>query len=544
MCCWSGRVKVLETGDGRYSRFSGDGAAIRETFQHEHKLDEVVERAVLVENKKLTHDRIVECGFAHLRPLQACFPRVYDPDLAQRIVRELGTTPDGVVVLKLLNRARGAGVVPTYVSELDGVLRTLLDPPEDIEDWLANQDEDWYINLPWGTVEEQVRHWWSSETPCFIAEELCRSKPTIQDDGRELDGTMRVGFSLHRGVDTDNASRREDASWVASWGERTFATTLFPVGVSALCVAWLGGYWKLPVAPTDSSNLRDRIVSVAKKGTAPVATAELNEVYAMLGGMVEQLFGTSDFSHVNLTRKYASFPELASFFGSRLAGSVRRRNLERSQQMLQLALSGMANCKGLPRDAVVSYIERNRGALEALTRNWPRAADYFRKSLVAMPTNATSRYLLGMYYLDANRPIDAAICMAQSLQLDPDFKAAYSNIGVAYLRLGQYERTVKVSGVGMMRHLNTPHFFYHAGLAHFALACKQERAIGGGCVAAELRSRALSSLESAIEHYSGPAPFTPADEKILHALRMTPGPLNWPQTEMPRDGWRLFAWRP
>ena len=69
------RVKVLETGDGRSSKFSGYGAAIKESFKADKKLEETLHRAVLVENKKLTRDFFVECGYGHLMPKQVCFRR-------------------------------------------------------------------------------------------------------------------------------------------------------------------------------------------------------------------------------------------------------------------------------------------------------------------------------------------------------------------------------------------------------------------------------------------------------------------------------------
>merc|ERR1719282_1360860 len=98
------RVKVLETGDGRSSRFSHAGAEIPVRFRNKYKLDDGAssgKHAVVSANKKLTHDLMTRYGYEHLVPLQACCPRVYDPDLAKRIIAELGVGLEELVVLKL-----------------------------------------------------------------------------------------------------------------------------------------------------------------------------------------------------------------------------------------------------------------------------------------------------------------------------------------------------------------------------------------------------------------------------------------------------------
>jgi len=195
------RVKVLETGDGRTSRFSGYGAAIKENFKEENKLEDTLRRAVLVENKKLTHDVVVDTGYPHLRPHQAFYPRDYTAKLAHQIRTNLKLEDDDVVVLKLPNRTRGAGVIPMKTSELDEALRVLLQPPKNFDTWIKDRDPMWARKITWGCFEEQLRHWWSNESPVFLVEEFCRSTPVLRDIGGAnlvFDGTMRVGFTLHR----------------------------------------------------------------------------------------------------------------------------------------------------------------------------------------------------------------------------------------------------------------------------------------------------------------------------------------------------------
>ena len=142
------RVKVLETGDGRSSKFSGYGAAIKENFKADKRLEETLHRAVLVENKKLTHEFFVESGYEHLMPRQMCFRRKYYDTLALDLIEGLqlkpANGPEKACVLKLCNRARGAGCIPIQAADLDLALERLLKLPEDAEEWLKEQDDAWF----------------------------------------------------------------------------------------------------------------------------------------------------------------------------------------------------------------------------------------------------------------------------------------------------------------------------------------------------------------------------------------------------------------
>ena len=141
------RVKVLETGDGRSSKFSGYGAAIKENFKADKRLEETLHRAVLVENKKLTHEFFVQSGYEHLMPRQMCFRRSYYDTLALDLIEGLGLRsagangPERACVLKLCNRARGAGCIPIKAADLDVALERLLTLPENAEEWLKEQDD-------------------------------------------------------------------------------------------------------------------------------------------------------------------------------------------------------------------------------------------------------------------------------------------------------------------------------------------------------------------------------------------------------------------
>merc|ERR1712176_875178 len=140
------------------------GARFKSMFSS-HASNNMGKIAIVSGNKRLTHDLFVMRGYHHLVPRQAFFPRVYDPSLASRIAEELELSNDDLVILKLLNRSRGAGVLPIPMSELDHTLREILNPPVDIENWLEQKlkiEASSWQQLAWGSYEEQTRHWWSN----------------------------------------------------------------------------------------------------------------------------------------------------------------------------------------------------------------------------------------------------------------------------------------------------------------------------------------------------------------------------------------------
>lgn len=552
-------VKVLETGDGKSSKFSGYGAAIKETFQQDHKLEETIRRAVITENKKLTHDVIVQTGYAHTRPRQLAFPKVYNPGLAASIQRSLSLADKDVCVLKLCNRARGAGVIPVVMDKLDQALQELLQPPANLRTWFKQQSPRWAREVSWGCFEEQLRHWWSNECPCFVVEELCKSMPTERDT-ELFDGTMRVGFSLH-------VEHRDKLppGWVESsqgpvrighdgtedleetrpmpWDDKRPFMDLFRADVRHMRVQWLGGYWKLPVESINSDDLRGKIVSVAKKGTAPVPAHQLHQVYAALGDMVSGLFGFYDISPQSLKKRYATFPELGAFMTARLACSMRAKDQRKSLHVLQLAQAQLASLDGKSKDLVNSYIHRNLGVAEAGAGQWALSDKHFYNSLEAMPTNATTRFLLGMYQLEMGNPQAAIGFFEEALLLDPDFKASYVNLGVAYLREARYEKAADTSAAGLIRHPGVPALQYNLGISTFCLAYLKEQG-SPGTLETSKRAEALEALEAARSNRPKDNTWTGIDTVVVSKLRSTNAPLQWPSNPLPKDGWRFFHWRP
>lgn len=606
------RVKVLETGDGRTSRFSGAGAAIKQAFRHDHKLEETLDRALLVENKKIIHDLFCECDYAHVLPRQVVCPRTYTKDLAPRIVSQLRLCPTSMCMLKLCNRSRGAGCIPTPVAELDDVLRGLLMPPCDVGAWLSNGDSNFFLNAQWGCYEEQCRHWWSNECPCFIAEQLCASAP-IRRKSRDFDGTMRLGFSLHRhqaeyesagsqgymltgrGVELIGRSFYEDAR-PEDWN----AVVLLP-GTNrpdALRIQWLGGYWKLPEEDIHSMDLRARVISKASQGTTTVRRAQLHEVYASLGDVVQQIFSLRDVGPSQLMQRYVQFPEFSAFVFARLSTSMRVGDQKKRQMALQLAESvNRKGSGGQPQAGVESYITRCFGIFEALSGSWQEATQRFERAIAAMPTNATARFLQGMCHLEAGEWLLAISAMEASLNLDPDFKAPYVNLGVARLGLLDWQGAIAVCEAGLRRHPQTPHCLYNIGIASYMLACKAEAdaashtgsnypVTAAAADAIAWRRRARSTLESARAGLGknrregvarGAAPperipskkydplagipsadvrvtddqrpsqkkaslWTEADDEALSALSADPI-VRLPPLRR-REGWKFYGWRP
>mmetsp|Transcript_148690 Transcript_148690/g.277103 ORF Transcript_148690/g.277103 Transcript_148690/m.277103 type:complete len:1223 (-) Transcript_148690:71-3739(-) len=560
------RVKVLETGDGRASKFSGYGAAIKDAVQSDMKMQDTIRRAVMVENKKLFHDIILENGYAHVRPDQEAFPKAYDAGLAERIKLRFNLYQDDICVLKLVNRARGAGVIPVAVSELDEKLKILLQPPEDLQAWLKQQPSNWAQTVEWGCFEEQVRHWWSNECPCFLVEQFCQSVST-EKMGMQFDGTMRVGFALMREdkdrlppgwIDFDGGpiyvgDQEGDSSddpkkkpVLHPWGDSRPWLGLFrPNRSMVLRISWLGGYWKLPVEPADSSDLRGRIVSVAKRGTAPVAQHHLHDVYSMLGDMVPVTFNTQDMSHNSLLKRYSSFPELGAFITTRLACSMRMRDKQKSLDVMRLAQTHISKLVGQSKQVADSYIHRNLAVFDAGHGNWTTALHGWQRSLELMPCNATTRYLIGLYHLEHKNHQACIRFIEESILLDPDFKAPYACLAVAHLQSGNYFKAVEVSESGLKRHPGVAPSSYNLGAASFAAAATLSRK-GPSAHAEEirkLRAKALENLVYARDNRSKEQAWTEEDDQMIEILSDDRKSLVY-NDSLPCDGWRIVNWRP
>eukprot|EP00434_Breviolum_minutum_P014384 symbB.v1.2.012683.t2/scaffold880.1/size155533/5 len=439
------RVRILELGDGRSSRFSHHGRYIKEKFDSRYcMVRSPIKRAVMTENKKFTHDmfprsiyslwgvdlsqrqdlKFVQEGFAQLRPPTAAYERRYTPLLASSILRDLEVRSGGAVVLKLCNRSRGAGVVVVTDGELDGVLQKLLLPPEKLEEWLEEQREAENLLKEKSLIEEQCYHW-----------KCCSSIPVAKDpDSAELfDGTLRVAFALHR---SKAASKYQEE-----------------LQVKPFEIDWLGGYWKLPKTPLptngDKENLQsihDRIVSSfnsVDKRTAPVPDDQLKEVYDALTPALPQIFSSGAISVqmiMNVYRKENLFCAFA---------------LAREPPRNQVA-------EYLPERSVLSYIDRNVGVCFALLQKWEDAAKHWRSSVHVFPANATSHYLQGKYFQEVGKYNEAVECHMRAIALDPDFKLPLG-LGNCQLLRGDLEAAMQACLACFRRHPDAPFAQFIAG---------------------------------------------------------------------------------
>jgi len=447
------RVKVLELGDGKSSRFSHHGRVIEEKFKREYCMDrEPINRSVMVDNKKFTHDIFARTGFEHLRPKQFCYPRRYEADLARRIANDVRAPPNGSVVLKLVNRSRGAGVVVCPVAELDATLRLLLRPPlhEELEAWLDSRlDIAMREDLTSEILTEQRRHYWSNECPLFVAEQLCHSQPVAMPeagDGALFDGTMRVAFALRRG-----GGRNSDS----------------------LDIEWLGGYWKLPPAEAaggDSGSLEEvhqRLVSsfnTEEKRTAVVSDDHLQEVYQALTPAIPKIFEHGALSFQTITDMYKNDPAFFAWAVARLANTYRAADMTKANQTLALAEKHVrSEGQGhdtLPQRSVRSYIERNLGVNYAMLGDWRKANPHFDASIGALPTNATSYYLRGVSLQEDGDFAQAAIFHRKAIVLDPDFRSPCMALGSCLTSLGSYGAAIEACRACLHRQPDAPHAQY------------------------------------------------------------------------------------
>jgi len=458
-----------------------------------------------VDNKKMTHDIFVECGLEHLRPVQKAFPRRWSADLPANITRELMANKKDAIVLKLVNRCRGAGVVVARVGrELDQVLRRLLVPSVDASDGGVPQTESFEEALNAGLganpcdLKEQALHWWSNECPVFIAEK-CMASQSVEKDGANYDATMRIGFVLLRSQDSADSKFR---------------------------VEFLGAYWKLPSEPMTSQDIRARCISKARSGTAVVDNNDLHDCYDELRPALASVFASDKAGASSIITRYNKNPSLFAFTLARQAAEhVKRQGRSKVREvsaegesspgcssfaddietlpMRCLTLAHKRLQARLPQEwervsqrdtneaervfvklrctslFSLSYVERQMGYMYANRDDWENAETHFRRSLLAHPLNATSEYLIGVCHLKRAENNEAMFRFVRSLRLDPEFKAAYVNIGVVALTLKDWSVAILVSEAGLKRHPQAFQCNFNMGLAlahqlHQALCLQEE----------------------------------------------------------------------
>mmetsp|Transcript_1966 Transcript_1966/g.5726 ORF Transcript_1966/g.5726 Transcript_1966/m.5726 type:complete len:669 (+) Transcript_1966:144-2150(+) len=504
------RLKVLELGDGRSSRFSHDGAPIKARYDKGYQMDSAPFKSqVMVDNKKFTHDTFVECGLGFLRPKQFSSPRRYDSDLAKRIIRDLDVSEDGAVVLKLVNRARGAGVIICPARELDKTLRTLLVPPLNakLDQWFEGHipsalNKDRFKDM----LSEHKLHYWTNECPLFVVEELRHSVPvTMPETGSDelYDGTLRVAFGLKR-IERNQQEHID--------------------------IDWLGGYWKLPPvslseAASDSlEGMNARFVSsfnTEEKRTAPVDPELLGEVYATLTPALPQIFKNGNVGFRELTNKYSDSLPFRAFAMTRLAASLRNTGewnripgvLEQARRLIKVPASFDPSV--LPECSVLSYIERTLGVNCALHDNWAKASTHFNEALRKCPTNASAHYLRGVCLQDQDKFGEAATCCLKAIALDPDFRSPCMALGECWSRMGKYQGAVDACTICLHRQPDAPIAQHIMGQAIYHMLRNGWQ--GPDMNEADLREKALKCMEIAKSGLS--SHWSNSEEEVMKYLR-------------------------
>jgi len=516
------RVRVLELGDGRASKFSHHGSPITDAFESKFCMHpNPIKRSVLVDNKKLTHDMFVHVEAEHLRPPTFTYSRCYTQDLAERLISDLKLADGGAAVLKLCNRTRGAGVVVVTARTANKVLRRLLTPPAgaDLLEWLRQEGPRAVAhNMVFSDMlQEHCLHWWSNECPVFVAERCCHSMPVPLEAGSEetFDGTMRVAFALHRDGPPEEGDR-----------DGPFE------------ISWLGGYWKLPQAASNAGGdldapeaLHDRIVSSfnsAEKRTAPVPAEHLKAVFDALTPVLPRVFDMAliDGERVSLT--YRDYPHFRAFAMSRVAATIRTYDVDKSRELFkqakQVALDAIA--KGgqgakddLHNQSVLSYVERNLGVCSAMEGNWTEAHQYWEQAIHLCPTNATAIYLDGCYWQVTRNYQRGIECILESIALDPDFRLAYLGLSECHLLNGDFQSAVEACEACLRRFPEAAGAQLNIGQALYKMLQTGHVNLGqeldGG--AAQLAARAATALELAKS--KAPDQWTQAAEGMLEFCR-------------------------
>lgn len=519
------RVRVLELGDGKQSRFSSHGHKIKERFQSDYAFEHCqISRPLITENKRFTHDRFVQEGFAHLRPLTGSYERRYDQQLASRIRDDLMVDKGDAVVLKLCNRTRGAGVVIAPVMHLDAALQRLLTPPvgECLDLILARgEQQDDALERHCSDFQEQCLHWWSNECPIFIAEQRLRSHYVTAEDAPDLqlDGTLRVSFVLHRATALGDSECPEEPE--------------------SFMISWLGGYWKLPrMSPVDESvpgaegqSLEESLdaaraqtvssFSTAEKRTAEVEAAHLDEVCAALTPALPKVFQAGPLSMQALLSNTRKEALLSAFALARTAAAMRAEKMKKALGILDIAknlvkLDGRQG-NDLPERSVLSYIERNKGICHFMLKQFDQAGSMFDSSVHHLPSNATAHFARGRR-LEVRKDFnEASLCFQRAITLDPDFKLPYLALGMCFLHLRRFSAAMDAAHACLARHPDAP-------LAQFIIGRSCYHAIRDGQCSEddhnELSEKAVRSLRMA---KSVLRDWQASDDRVLKYFLAEPG---------------------
>ncbi|QQR49520.1 hypothetical protein IPF37_01595 [bacterium] len=136
-------------------------------------------------NKKATDDLFDEPQLAAYRPKRVIYPKNYTPELANKIINEIGSK---YYVIKPINSGKGNGILIIKARDLDATLKLILD------DYKPSAVSETYSYNPY--VPLTTGYWRHDRNPNFLVEEYVSSK-NITVNKKPYDATMRIIFTQH-----------------------------------------------------------------------------------------------------------------------------------------------------------------------------------------------------------------------------------------------------------------------------------------------------------------------------------------------------------
>jgi len=207
------------------------------------------------------------------------------------------------------------------------------------------------------------------------------------------------------------------------------------------------------------------------------------------------------------------------------------------EQATQLALDHAES--SLPRDSVLSYIERIRGVLLGQSGDWLSARKHFAQAVEWLPTNSTAHYLIGVALHETGQLEDARISYINAIILDPDFRASYMALGDCYTSMGRHQKALDMCNACLRRQPDAPVAQHVMVRAICGLLLENDYSMKDRKI---LRSQALASLKAA--KVGRPKDWSAVEaniEKWLQPVRYITKPLpdlkNW-------KNWKYYGWRP
>jgi tetratricopeptide (TPR) repeat protein len=106
------------------------------------------------------------------------------------------------------------------------------------------------------------------------------------------------------------------------------------------------------------------------------------------------------------------------------------------------------------------------------------------------PLSADAQFELGNSYVQAGQWAEAVTAYQKTIELDPNFQAAYANLGVAYYQLGEFDLAASQYEKALELNSDDVDVAYNLGALYL-----QQALSGGGQPDLDLLNQAISQLE-------------------------------------------------